>query len=151
MYVGDRTGTIHRINGIGESEEWAHIEPSVAAYHLAFGADGALYVTGPTVSSSEAVMRIDESGDAEVFYRGLGRPSGLAFDAEGNLYVAASFRGRRGIVRISPDGGKAEMAVAGMNVVGLAFSRKGDMAVATNDAIYEVAIGIRGLLLSQGN
>lgn len=147
MYVGDRTGTIHRINGIGESEEWAHLEPSVAAYHLAFGIDNALYVTGPTVSSHEAVMRIDESGEAEVFFRGLGRPSGLAFDRDGNLYVAASYRGRRGVVCITPDGASAEMAVAGMNVVGLAFSAKGDMAIATNDAVYEIAIGIRGALL----
>ncbi|MBA2501357.1 MAG: gluconolaconase [Pyrinomonadaceae bacterium] len=148
MYVGDRQGTIHRINGIGEAEEWAQLEPSVSAYHLAFGADGALYVTGPTVSSFDAVMRIDEDGDTNVFYRGLGRPQGLAFDRDGNLYVAASLRGRRGIVRISPDGSKAELAVAGMNVVGLAFSNKGEMIVATNDTIYSLPLGIQGALLS---
>ena len=148
MYVGDRTGTIHRVNSIGESEEFAQLEPSVAAYHLAFGPDNALYVTGPTVSSFDAVMRIDETGDVEVFYRGLGRPQGLAFDRQGNLYVAASLRGRRGIVRIAPDGSRAEMAVAGMNVVGLAFSRTGDMVIATNDAVYSVPIGVRGTLLS---
>jgi sugar lactone lactonase YvrE len=147
MYIGDRTGTIHSINSIGESEEWTHLEPSVAAYHLAFGADGALYVTGPTVSSHEAVMRVDEDGDVDIFFRGLGRPSGLAFDRDGNLYVAASYRGQRGVVRITADGGSAEMAVAGMNVVGLAFSAKGAMAVATNEAIYEVPIGIRGAML----
>ncbi|MDQ3684206.1 MAG: gluconolaconase, partial [Acidobacteriota bacterium] len=122
MYVGDRSGTIHRVNGIGDTEEWASLEPSVAAYHLAFGPDNALYVTGPTVSSFDAVTRIDRDGDAEVFYRGLGRPQGLAFDRAGNLYVAASLRGRRGIVRISPDGTDAQLAVAGVNVVGLAFS-----------------------------
>src|ERR1051325_4154704 len=58
MYVGDRTGTIHRGNGRGESEVWALLEQSVAAYHLAFGPDDNLYVTGPTVSSSEAVQRV---------------------------------------------------------------------------------------------
>lgn len=147
MYVGDRTGTIYRVNGIGEETAWAQLEPSVSAYHLAFGPDDALYVTGPTVSSYESVMRIDASGRASVFYRGLGRPQGLAFDREGNLYVAASVRGRRGIVRISPDGAQAQMAVAGMNVVGLAFSATGDMVVATNDAVYSLPLGIHGRLL----
>ena len=148
MYVGDRTGTIHRVNGIGESEEWASLEPSVAAYHLAFGPDDALYVTGPTVSSYDAVTRIDRDGMPEVFYRGLGRPQGLAFDRAGNLYVAASLRGRRGIVRIAPDGADAQLAVAGVNVVGLAFSATGDMAVATNEAIYSLPLGIYGTLLN---
>ncbi len=147
MYVGDRTGTIYRVNGIGEAQEWAQMEPSVAAYHLAFGHDGYLYVTGPTVSSFDSVTRIDEHGDTEVFYRGLGRPQGLAFDTEGNLYVAASLRGRRGIVRITPDGSAAEMAVAGNNIVGLAFSKNGEMAVATNDTVYLLPMNIRGTLI----
>lgn len=147
MCVGDRTGTIYRINGIGEEKAWAQLEPSVSAYHLAFSPEDDLYVTGPTVSSFDAVMRVDKNGEAGVFYRGLGRPQGLAFDHEGNVYVAASLRGRRGIVRISPDGVEAEMAVAGMNVVGLAFSATGDMAVATNEAVYTLPLGIRGTLV----
>ncbi|HEV2913665.1 MAG TPA: hypothetical protein VGX92_10325 [Pyrinomonadaceae bacterium] len=146
MYVGDRSGTIYRINGIGEESAWAQLEPSVSAYHLAFGPDDALYVTGPTVSSDDAVMRIDESREPRIFYRGLGRPQGLAFDRDGNLYVAASMRGRRGIIRISPNGREAEMAVAGMNVVGLAFSAAGDMVVATNEAVYSLPLGIHGTL-----
>ncbi|HEY0005707.1 MAG TPA: hypothetical protein VGB17_12930 [Pyrinomonadaceae bacterium] len=147
MYVGDRTGTIYRLNSIGEARPFAQLEASVSAYHLAFGPDDALYVTGPTVSSYDAVMRIDGSGRPAVFYRGLGRPQGLAFDVEGNLYVAASVRGRRGIVRITPDGREAEMAVAGMNLVGLAFNATGDMVVATNEAVYRLPLGIRGTLL----
>ncbi len=147
MYVGDRTGTIYRVDGIGEGKQWAALEPSVSAYHLAFGPDGALFVTGPTVSSFDVIMRIDEEGEKSVFYRGLGRPQGLAFDREGNLYVAASLRGRRGIVRIPPDAGEAEIVVAGMNLVGLAFSPTGDMVVATNEAVYSLPLGIFGTLL----
>lgn len=149
LYVGDRTGTIYRVERTGAVESWARLEPSVAAYHLAFGPDDALYVTGPTVSSYEVILRLDERGKAEVFYRGLGRPQGLAFDREGNLYVAASLHGRRGIVRIRPDGSEAEMFVAGMNVVGLAFGLEGEMVVATSDAVYRLALGIRGLLLDR--
>jgi sugar lactone lactonase YvrE len=147
MYVGDRTGTIHRVNGRGEAEVWALLEPSVAAYHLAFGPDDNLYVTGPTVSSSESVQRIDRDGRASVFFKGLGRPNGLAFDAEGNLYVAASYGGRRGVVRVSADGTDARLVVAGMNVVGLAFNAAGDMIVATNEAVYSLPLGIKGALV----
>jgi len=147
LYVGDRAGTIYRVNEIGEALAWAQLEPSVSAYHLAFGPDGALYVTGPTVSSFDVVTRIDEAGLPGEFYRGLGRPQGLAFDRDGNLYVAASLRGRRGIVRISPDASRAEIVVAGMNLVGLAFSALGEMVVATNDAVYSLPLGVYGTLL----
>lgn len=150
MFVGDRGGTIYKINEIGEASPWAEHEPSVSAYHLAFGPDEALYVTGPTVSSFDGVTRFNKYGAGEVFFRGLGRPQGLAFDAEGNLYVAASLRGRRGIIRITPDGSDAELVVAGMNVVGLAFSPQGDMIVATNDSVYSVNLNIQGLLLERG-
>jgi len=117
MYVGDRTGTIFQINGIGEERACVQIEPSVSAFHLAFGPDGSLYVTGPTVTSFDCIWRIDPEGNIDTFFKGLGRPQGLAFDTEGNLYVAASLRGRRGIVRISPDGSEANMVVAGVNLI----------------------------------
>ncbi|MGH9941149.1 MAG: SMP-30/gluconolactonase/LRE family protein [Pyrinomonadaceae bacterium] len=148
MYVGDRTGTIYRVSDIGEGEEWGQSEPSVAAYHLAFGPDEALYISGPTVSSYDAITRIDKFGRRSPFFRGLGRPGGLAFDRDGNLYVAASYKARRGVVRISPDGQRAELYAAGMNVIGLAFNAEGDMIVATNDAVFSLAVGVRGTLLT---
>src|SRR5689334_802300 len=99
MYVGDRTGTIFKVNGIGEERAWTQLEPSVSAFHLAFGLDDSLYVAGPTVTSFDSIWRINPDGDIDMFFKGLGRPQGLAFDRDGNLYVAAAFRGRRGIVR----------------------------------------------------
>jgi sugar lactone lactonase YvrE len=78
------------------------------------------------------------------FYTGLGRPQGLAFDVDGNCYVAASLRGHRGIVRITPDGRKAEIVVAGANLVGLAFDRQGDMIVVSTQRVYRVPMGIKG-------
>lgn len=147
MYVGDRTGTIFKVNGIGEERAWAQIEPSVAAFHLAFGPDDALYVTGPTVTSSDCVWRIDPDGQIDIFFKGLGRPQGLAFDMDGNLYVAASLRGRRGIVRISPNGIDAKVVVAGVNLIGLAFSSAGEMAVVSIDSVYSLPAQIKGTLL----
>ena len=149
MFVGDRGGTIFRINEIGEASPWAEHEPSVSAYHLAFGPDDALYVTGPTVSSFDVITRFDKYGSSAPFFRGLGRPQGLAFDREGNLYVAASLEGRRGIVKISPDGMDAELVVAGMNVVGVAFSAAGEMIVATSDTVFSLPLGIEGTLLAE--
>jgi sugar lactone lactonase YvrE len=147
MHVGDRTGTIFKVNGIGEERAWTQIEPSVSAFHLAFGPDDSLYVTGPTVTSFDSIWRISADGDVDMFFKGLGRPQGLAFDRQGNLYVAAALRGRRGIVRISPDGSEAKVVVAGVNLVGLAFSSDGEMAVVSIDSVYSVPTQIRGTLL----
>jgi hypothetical protein len=63
----------------------------------------------------------------------------MAFDADDNLYVAASLGGDRGIVRITP-AGEASLAVAGNNLVGLCLLANGRAALATRDAIYEVAL-----------
>lgn len=147
MYVGDRTGTIFRVNGIGEERAWTQIEPSVSAFHLAFGPDDSLYVTAPTVTSFDCVWRINPDGETDIFFKGLGRPQGLAFDRDGNLYVAAALRGRRGIVRISPDGSEARVVVAGVNLIGLAFSGAGEMAVVSIDSVYSLPMQIKGTLL----
>ena len=144
IFVGDRNGTILRVNELGESRPFASIEPSVAAFHLAFSPGGDLYVTGPTVSSFESVMRIDHAGNARPFYTGLGRPQGLAFDRDGNLYVAASLHGHRGIIRISEDGRRAEVVVAGASLVGLAFDNLGQMIVASTERVYALPLGVRG-------
>ena len=147
MHVGDRTGTIFKVNGIGEERAWTQIEPSVSAFHLAFGPDDSLYVTGPTVTSFDSIWRINPDGDVDTFFKGLGRPQGLAFDRDGNLYVAAALRGRRGIIRISPDGSEAKVVVAGVNLVGLAFSATGEMAVVSIDSVYSLPTQIKGTLL----
>src|SRR5260370_1066392 len=142
LYVGDLTRTIWRIAPDRQIFGFATLEPSLAAYHLAFAPNGTLYVTGPTTSSYDAVYAVDPHGSVSVFYRGLGRPQGLAFDAEGSLYVAASLAGQRGIVKISPEG-KASLAVSGHNLVGLAFTRTGGAVLATINAIFHLTCGIR--------
>src|SRR5438045_8566794 len=86
LFVGDRSGTIFKISRQRQIYVFATLESSIAAYHLAFGPDGYLYVTGPTTSSFDAVHRIDTDGRVEVFYRALGRATGLAFDIAGHLY-----------------------------------------------------------------
>jgi len=148
MYIGDRAGTIYRIPRPSLIETFAVLEPSVAAYHMAFGPDGTLYVTAPGLASSDRIYSIDRDGVVNPFFRGLGRPQGLAFDRDGNLYVAACYKSRRGIVRIARGGASARLFMSGMNVVGLCFTRKGDLIAATNDSLYSIPAGVFGTLVS---
>jgi sugar lactone lactonase YvrE len=152
LFVGDRSGTIFKISRQRQIYVFATLEPSLAAYHLAFGPDDFLYVTGPTTSSFDSVVRISRDGHVERFYRGLGRPQGMVFDAGGNLYVAASLGGRRGVIRIAPDA-QAELFLSGPAIVGLAFSPSKALILATNNtspsrgadgALYRVNVGIEG-------
>jgi sugar lactone lactonase YvrE len=150
LYVGDRSGTIFKIAPDRQIFVFATLEPSVSAYHLAFGIDGTLYVTGPTISSFDNVYAIDRDGATTVFYRGLGRPQGVAVDIAGSVYVAASLGGLRGVARIT-QAGEAQLAVAGSSIVGFIFIPGGDAIVATlnphpspNSAVYHVALGIEG-------
>jgi len=143
LYVGDRSGTIFKIAPTREIFVFATLEPSVAAYHLAFREDGVLLVTAPTTSSNQPIYAIAQDGTTSVFYRGLGRPQGMAFDVDSNLYVAASLNGRRGIVRI-PLRGDAELVVAGNDLVGLCFLDDGCAALATHTVLFHADLGIQG-------
>jgi len=148
LYVGDRSGTIFKINRNQQIFVFATMEPSVAAYHFAFSAAGELFATGPTTSSYDHVYRISPTGEVRSFYRGLGRPQGLAFDAKGNLYVAASLGGRRGVIRLNPQAAP-ELVVSGNGIVGLAFSRHRSMILATTNSLIELFVEIEGKPLLQ--
>jgi len=143
LFVGDRSGTVFKINSERKIFVHATLEPSVSAYHLAVNRKGTLFVTGPTLSSNDAVWAIEPNGDTRVFYRGLGRPQGLAVARDGSLYVAASLHGRRGVVRITA-AGEAKLVLSGTNIVGIAFSPLGSVVLATNQAVYDVDLGVEG-------
>ena len=75
------------------------------------------------------------------FYKGLGRPQGLAFDADGNLYVAASLSGTRGIIRITPD---AKASASKLPDKGLSVWRSppGDPLILATRARFTIFHGI---------
>jgi len=146
LFVGDRSGTIFKIAPDRQIFVHATLEPSMAAYHLAVGPSSDLFVSGPTTSSFDCVYRVDSHGETSVYYRGLGRPQGLAFDAEGSLYIAASLRGQRGIVKITPNQ-EASLEVSGQGLVGLAFAPGRSVVLATNDAVHRLSWDIAGLPL----
>jgi sugar lactone lactonase YvrE len=146
LYVGDRGGNIFKIDKKREIFVFATLEPSVSAYHLAFDDQQNLYVTGPTTSSYDHVYKISTSGHVSTFFTGLGRPQGLAFDAEGKLLVAASLGGRRGIIKIT-DQGHASIVISGNSLVGFAFGHHRDVFLASNDSIFRLRSNWRGRLL----
>jgi sugar lactone lactonase YvrE len=135
MYVGDRTGTLFRVNAAGRVIPFATLPPSVAAFHLAIGPDESVYVAGPTLSSCDVIFRVDRRGEISVFADGFGRPQGLAIDAKGTLHVAEALAGASGIYRVRR-GGRRELVVAGDGLIGLAFHPTRGAAVASSDAVY---------------
>lgn len=146
LYVGDRSGTIFKINPQRQIFVHATLEPSVAAYHLAVNAAGTLFVTAPSLSSNDAIWAIEPNGDTRAWFRGLGRPQGLAISSQGDIFVAACLHGRRGLVRVTQQG-QASLVLSGDNLVGVAFSPLGTAVLATNDSVYDVDLGVEGLSL----
>ena len=76
----------------------------------------------------------------------MGRPQGLAFDRGGNLYVAASLGGRRGIVRITPEA-EAELVLSGNDLVGLALMPAHRAYITTTSALFSIDWDVEGLPL----
>ena len=70
----------------------------------------------------------------------------MAIAIDDSVYVAACLHGRRGIVRVSNDG-TASLVLAANNLVGIAFSPLGTTVLATNQAVYDVDLGVEGLNL----
>jgi len=137
LYVGDRTGTILKVDEHGHAKTFATLPASVAAFHLALGPDGALYVAGPTLAPYDAVYRVDASGKVDVRTQAFGRPQGLAFDRSGTLFVAEALAGSSGLYRL-PSNGQPELVLAGPGLVGLAFDGNGGLVVCSNDNAYRL-------------
>jgi sugar lactone lactonase YvrE len=135
LYVGDRAGTIFKIDRKGRTQTFATIPSSIAAFHLAMSPDGNLYVSAPTLSSYDSVRRVDPDGRVHALNIPFGRPQGLAFDANGLLHVVEALAGSSGVYAIHPDR-DPELIVAGAALVGLAFSATGEMVVASGDSVY---------------
>ena len=137
LFVGDRSGTIFRVDRDGRAVQFATLPASVAAFHLALAPDGALHVTAPTLSTYDAVYRIGPGGGVTVRYAGFGRPQGLAFDPNGTLFVVDALAGVSGLYRL-PDGGAPELVLIGPGLVGVAFDPRGGLVVCSNETVYRL-------------
>jgi DNA-binding beta-propeller fold protein YncE len=137
LYVGDRSGTIFRVDRAGRAETFATLPASVAAFHLALAPDGALYVTGPTLSSYDPLYRVEPDGTVSTRYAAFGRPQGLAFDPAGTLFVVEALAGSSGLYRVPPTG-NPELVLAGSGLVGVAFDGRGVVVVVSNETAYRL-------------
>jgi sugar lactone lactonase YvrE len=136
MYVGDRSGTIFRVRD-GRGTAFATLPASVAAFHLAIGPDGDLFVTAPTLGTCDAIYRIGRTGEVQPLPVSFGRPQGLAFGPDGALYVAEALAGASGLYRVPLDGGEPRLVIAaGASLVGVAFGPEGECVVASSDTAY---------------
>jgi sugar lactone lactonase YvrE len=137
LYVGDRTGKIFRIDSSGQKEEFAYLEPSISAYHLAMDAEDRLYVTGPTFAMRDRLVRFSREGVAEFLLDGLARPQGMVCLPNGDLLISAGYQGKKGIFRYSPEDGSIRHYIAAPILIGLAVSGQ-DIFLATNSSIYHI-------------
>jgi sugar lactone lactonase YvrE len=136
LYVGDRSGTIFRIEN-SKVEAFATLPPSVAAFHLAFGPDGDLFVTAPTLGSYDHIYRIERDGSVRSLLTPFGRPQGLAFSPdEGVLHVIDALAGACGLYSLSDLDGEPQLVASGSGFIGVAFGPAGEMAVASGDTAY---------------
>ena len=88
-------------------------------------------------------------GEVEVFYDGFGRPQGLAFDDQGQLFVVEAVAGWSGLYRLGLDRPEApRQMIAGGDLIGLAFDPRGGLVLVSQDAAYRLNVPVRGLLSS---
>lgn len=136
LYVGDRSGTIFRVIK-GAAETFATLPASVAAFHLAIGPGGDLFVSAPTLASYDHVYRIDSGGGVRSLLTPFGRPQGLAFSPDdGVLHVVDALAGGSGLYRLPDLDGEPELVASGPGLVGVAFGPSGELAISSNETAY---------------
>lgn len=138
LWVGDRGGSIFRVDVDGDAHHVASLPSSVAAFHLAIGPDDAVYVSAPSLSPRDGVYRVQPDGAVETIVTGHGRPQGLAFDEKGRLYVVEALAGNAGLWRydLAAGEGSRECVLAAGALVGLAFDPTGGLVVAGPDTLW---------------
>jgi sugar lactone lactonase YvrE len=130
--------SLYRLTPFGEVEPFA--EGILNPTGLAFGPDGALYVSS---RHEGMVYRVDAHGTVAPFATNLGTPTGLAFDASGRLYVGD----RRGTIYQISESGQARAVVQlapGLTAYHLAFGPDEHLYVSFptlsgSDSIYRLA------------
>lgn len=135
LVIGDREGTLYRVDSEGEVGVFSHLRASISAYHLAFNSLGYLFVSGPTLSSRDQIVEFRPDGEPCRVHSGFGRPQGIAFDDRDRCFVAEGLAGDAGLFLFTPTG--ARRVISAPPLIGVALSEGRTMAVATSDSIYE--------------
>lgn len=137
LLAGDRSGMIYKVTPQRELSVFCELEPSVSAYHLALDRNNVLFVTGPTLATQDSIYRVSPQGEVEVFFKGLGRPQGIGFDPQGNLQVAASYRGKKGLYTFR--NGVPDLTITAPMLVGFAYDpERKSLYLVDNEKLYLV-------------
>ena len=150
LFVGDRSGSIFRVNANREVDLFATLPSSVAAFHLAFGPDDCLYVTAPTLASHDPIYRISPDRLVDTLIDGFGRPQGLAFDSTGHLFVVDALAGAASLYRLDVGRPEPELMLTAPMLIGLAFDPQGGLVLASNDTIWKLDVPLLPLPSSFG-
>jgi len=137
LFVGDRSGTIFKVDQSGKAEAFATLPSSVAAFHLAIAPDGVIWASAPTLSTYDPIYKVAPDGTVSTVDVKFGRPQGIAFNPNGDAFVVEALAGASGVYRITPDG-SAELFLAGPGLIGLAFDSFGSMVVCSNETAYRL-------------
>jgi len=137
LFVGDRSGTIFKVDRSGKAEAFATLPSSVAAFHLAIAPDGVIWATAPTLSTYDPIYNVGLDGTVSTLDVRLGRPQGIAFNAAGDPFVVDALAGASGVYRIGRDGAP-ELVLAGSSLIGVAFDAFGSMVVCSNETAYRL-------------
>jgi sugar lactone lactonase YvrE len=137
LFVGDRSGTIFKVDRDGHAAAFATLPPSVAAFHLALAPDGTLSVSAPTLSTYDVIYQIAPDGSVSMRSERFGRPQGIAFDSDGSLFVVEALAGSSGVYRLTP-GRPPQLVLAGPGLIGVAFFPGDGFVVCSNDTAYRL-------------
>jgi sugar lactone lactonase YvrE len=143
LFVGDRSGTVFKVDREGKATAFASVPSSVAAFHLAIGPDGAVYLTAPTLSTCDSLFRVEVDGTVTTLDTGFGRPQGLAFEASGDALIVEALAGASGLYRLKAPAGRvgqipSELVLAGPGLVGVAVDPLGGLVVCSNETAYRL-------------
>ncbi len=104
----------------------------ICGLHTVVATPGDLYVAD---NSTGSVFKFTPGANQSTFASGFSQPAALAFDREGNLFVAdtGGGQGLSAIVKVAPDGTKSTFAEVGVNFYDMAIDGAGNLFV--SDAI----------------
>jgi sugar lactone lactonase YvrE len=137
LYVGDRNGTIFRVDNEGQATFFATLPQSYIGYHLVFNSDDELFVTAPTHMGENYIQKLDQHGKATPYFSGHNLLHGFCFDGDGNIYIAEGKRFESHIIKITPDLQK-ELVVSGQEFIGVLFDYEDNLLISSRHHLYQI-------------
>ncbi len=136
LFVGDRTGSIFKIDKTGRADIFASLPASNIAYHLSIDSNDELFVTVPMQIGENVIYNISPEGKISEFHSDMMEFHGVAVDANDNIFVAVTNRDKGAIHMINRKTKENRKIVSGEEIVGLAFDAEGNIYFSTFSRIY---------------